>query len=340
MSASLPTVSVVIPVRNEVDAIEAAIASALAQEYDGGLEVVVADAMSTDGTREALAELSELDERVQLVDNPARTTPAGLNAAILASRGDVIVRCDAHAELPAGYVARAVAVLDEIGADNVGGIQDPQGRSTFSGAVASAMRSLLGAGGATYRLGREPGPAETVYLGVFRRDGLRRSGLFDESLLRNQDYELNHRIAAAGGLVYFDPQLRVTYQPRESWTGLWRQYWEYGTWKRVVARRHPESVRLRQLIPAAFVVGLGVSAVLALAGHRRLGAVAPGAYGGAVLATAVSAARRAEPGAALLLVVLPIMHVAWGTGFLFGSAKAEPARIPLLTRSDTPDYSE
>jgi glycosyltransferase involved in cell wall biosynthesis len=327
-----PLVSIVIPVRNEVDSVGGAVASALAQEYDGELEVVVADAMSTDGTREALARISADDGRVRMVDNPARTTPAGLNAAIVASHGDVIVRCDAHAELPTGYVARAVAVLDEVGADNVGGLQDPQGRGVFSKAVAGAQRSLLGAGGATYRLGVESGPAETVYLGVFRREGLRRSGLFDESLLRNQDYELNHRIRAGGGLVYFDPGLRVAYQPRQSWVGLWRQYWQYGAWKRVVLRRHPDSVRLRQLIPVGFVVGLGISAGLAIAGYRRLGVVLPSIYGGAVLGTAAMAARRGEPGTALIPVVLPTMHVAWGTGFLFGAARAEPARVPPLMR--------
>jgi glycosyltransferase involved in cell wall biosynthesis len=332
VTGPLPTVSVIIPVRNEVTVIEGAVASALAQECAGELEVVVADGMSTDGTREVLATIVESDERVRMVDNPARTTPAGLNAAIVASRGDIIVRCDAHAVLPAGYVARAVEVLEEVGADNVGGIQDPQGRGRFSRAVASAMRSLLGAGGATYRIGREPGPAETVYLGVFRRDGLRRSGLFDESLLRNQDYELNHRIAAAGGVVYFDPRLRVSYQPRDSWLGLWRQYWQYGAWKRVVASRHPESVRLRQMIPVAFVVGLGVSAGLALAGRRRLGASLPAVYGCAVLGTAAVAAQRAEPGAALMPVVIPTMHLAWGAGFLFGSAEAGEARVPALPR--------
>jgi glycosyltransferase involved in cell wall biosynthesis len=332
VTEGIPAVSVIIPVRDEVDAIEAAVASVLAQEYGGELEVVVADAMSTDGTREVLAKISASDGRVRMVDNPARTTPAGLNAAIVASRGDVIVRCDAHAELPAGYVARAVDVLEEVGADNVGGIQDPQGRGTFSRAVASAMRSLLGAGGATYRVGGEPGPAETVYLGVFRRDGLCRSGLFDESLLRNQDYELNHRIAAGGGLVYFDPKLRVTYQPRDSLTGLWRQYWQYGAWKRVVARRHPDSIRLRQLIPVAFVIGLGLSVGLALAGHRRLGLMVPAAYGGAVLVTSVVSAQRGEPGTLLVPIVLPTMHLAWGTGFLFGSPQAEAARIPPLSR--------
>jgi glycosyltransferase involved in cell wall biosynthesis len=329
-------VSVVIPVRDEVGAIGGAIASALGQDYGGELEVVVADAMSTDGTREAVAALAASDERVRLVDNPTKATPAGLNAAILASRGDVIVRCDAHAELPPGYVARAVEVLEEVGADNVGGIQDPVGRGLFSRAVAMAMQSLMGTGGATYRLGGEPGPAETVYLGAFRRDALQRSGLFDESLIRNQDYELNHRIIAGGGLVYFDPELRVSYQPRRSWRSLWSQYWQYGAWKRVVARRNPDSVRLRQLIPVVFVVGLGVSAGLALTGHRRLGSLVPGVYAGAVLTATAVAARRGDPAVVLLPVVLPTMHLAWGTGFLVGVAPAEKSTVPTLDAlSDT-----
>ena len=171
--------------------------------------------------------------------------------------------------------------------------------------------------------------------------GLRRSGLFDESLLRNQDYELNHRIAAGGGLVYFDPELRVTYQPRDSWTGLWRQYWQYGAWKRVVARRHPESVRLRQLIPVAFVVGLGVSAGLALAGHRRLGcAGARGLRRSGVghrgdRRPACRTGRRACFPSCFRPCIWP-----GAPGSSSGHAKAEAARIPPLTRSETPDYSE
>lgn len=332
----MPSVTVIIPVRDEAGAIGSAIASVQNQDYDGDLEVVVADAMSTDGTRAVVAEVAATDPRVRLVDNPAKTTPAGLNAAIVAGRGEVFVRCDAHAELPSGYVSRAVRALHETGADNVGGIQDPVGSGRFSRAVALAMRSLLGTGGAAYRVGGEPGPAETVYLGTFRRGAFVRAGLFDEALIRNQDYELNHRIIASGGLVYFEPDLRVAYRPRDSWRSLASQYWQYGAWKRVVARRNPGSVRLRQMIPVAFVAGLAVSAGLALGGQRRVGSLLPAVYAGAVATATAVAARHGDPAVVLVPVVIPTMHLSWGLGFLLGAAPAEGSRVPTLDAlSDT-----
>jgi len=314
-------VSVVLPVHNGARTIGAALRSILDQRYPGTLEVVVADGMSTDGTREIVQAVAAADTRVRLVDNPQRSTPAGLNAAIRASAGPVVVRCDAHAELPPGYVTRAVAMLGQTGADNVGGVQSAEGIGFVQRAIACAMSSRIGVGDSRFHYGGAPGPVDTVYLGTFRREALERAGLFDETLARNQDYELNHRIRSTGGIVYFDPELRVLYRPRTSLQALWRQYWQYGVWKRRVVRRHPRSLRIRQLAAPVFVVGLAGSAVLALTPVREWALVVPSTYGALLVgATVVQAVRRRDPAVLLFPVAVAIMHLAWGSGFLFGRA--------------------
>jgi succinoglycan biosynthesis protein ExoA len=308
-------VSVVVPARTAAATLERAVRSALDQGWAGPLDVTVAVGPSADGTREVADALAASDARVRVVDNPSGATGAALNAAIAASSGDVVVRLDAHAELPPGYVRRAVEVLDETGAVNVGGVQDPVGTTPFEQAVAAAMTSKLGTGGAAFRHSSTPGPVDTVYLGVFRRDALDAVGGFDAGLLRNQDYELNIRLRAAGGTVWFDPALRVAYRPRGSVRALARQYYDYGRWKREVVRRHPGSVRLRQLAPpvalVANVVGLAVGA------RWRPALAAPALYAAAVLAEAARASR-GRPGAAgvRIPVTFSVMHAAWGAGFL------------------------
>ena len=312
MSTSTPTpVSVVIPVRDEAATVVAAIDSALRQDYEGPLEVVVAVAPSRDGTRDLVAAIASEDLRVQLVDNPTGTASAGLNAAINASSGDVIVRCDAHSMLPPGYVATAVDLLEATGADVVGGIMDAVGRGATGRAVAAAMSNPLGVGDARFHTGGPAGEVDTVYLGVFRRRALEEAGLFDETLERNQDYELNYRIRTLGGSVYFDPRLAVEYRPRSTLSALWKQYFDYGRGKRRVLRMHPGSLRWRQLAAPALVVGLAASALLTFTPARKLSLVTPTLY-----ASALAAATAYEPAMASLPAVFPTMHLAGGIGFL------------------------
>lgn len=314
--------SCVIAVRNEVDTIAAAVRSCLQQGQPGTIEVVVADARSTDGTRQVVTALAAADHRVRLVDNPKRVTPAGLNAAIAASRGEVIVRCDAHAVLPPGYVATALATLERTGAVNVGGVQHAVGDRAMSRAIAMAMSSPLGVGDARFHYGGAAGVVDTVYLGVFPRWAVEQAGGYDETMIRNQDYELNHRLRLAGGTVWFEPRLVVDYRPRSSLRALWRQYYGYGVGKRIMLRRHPRSLRLRQVAAPALVVGLAGSAATATAGARRLGAVAPGGYGVALLAAAAVALLRTRDAAALLVpAAVATMHLAWGCGFLVESGR-------------------
>jgi hypothetical protein len=184
-------------------------------------------------------------------------------------------------------------------------------------AIAAAMSSPFGVGDARFHMGGTPGPVDTVYLGVFLREAIEAAGLFDEALARNQDYELNHRLRAAGGTVFFDPELVVEYRPRPGLGPLWKQYFDYGRWKRVVVGMHPESLRGRQLVAPALVLSLGASGAAALLGRPRAALVIPAVYGAATLAaTAVDVIRRRDAAMLLLPAVYPTMHLAWGTGFL------------------------
>ena len=312
MAPASPNVSVIIPARDAAGHIGDAVRSALAQPEVGEVVVAAAD-LATRRAAEAV-----VDPRVRTVENPTGTTPAALNRALAVSSGALIVRCDAHAVLPPGYVKRILETMASTGAANVGGRQVPKGETVFEEAVALAMVSPIGAGDARYRIGGAAGPVDTVYLGAFSRTAIEGVGGFDETLVRNQDYELNWRLRAAGGTVWFDPDLAVTYRPRGTVTALWRQYFEYGFWKRIVLRRHPGSLRWRQLMPPALVTALAASVILVPV-DRRLAAATPAAYLALTTGAGVLDAVRTRRAAALLEpVALWTMHLSWGSGFIAG----------------------
>jgi succinoglycan biosynthesis protein ExoA len=311
-----PPVAVVMVVRDEARHLEEAVTSILAQDYPGGLTVAVAVGPSKDGTEEVAAGIAARDPRVVVVANPTGRTPAGLNAAVAATTEPVIVRVDGHAVLPAGYVRRAVEILQETGAVNTGGVMAAEGTTSFERAVAAAMSSPFGVGGGRFHYGGEPGPADTVYLGVFRREALEAVGGYDERFTRAQDWELNHRLRGAGGLVWFAPELRVTYRPRATLGALARQYRDYGRWRRAVMRRHGDSVRWHYLVPPVTVLGLLAGLALLLVGEP-VGWLAPGAYAAANLAASAYVGRRLALRDALQLpLVFATMHLCWGVGFL------------------------
>ena len=323
-----PSVSVIIPARDSARDLQPCLEAVLSQDYPGQFDVIIAVGPSTDGTERVAADIAAQDHRVKLVPNPAGSTPAALNAAIAASSGSIVARVDGHAVLPAGYLREAVRTLEATGADNVGGIQAATGQTVFEQAVACAMSSRFGVGNSPFHYGGEAGPTDTVYLGVFRRSALERVGGFDESLVRNQDYELNWRIRDTGGVVWFDPELRVRYRPRSTLRGLATQYFQYGQWKREVLRRHPRSVRVRQLIPPAAVVANVSGLVVGLTSRRgRWALLVPGGYAAATVAAAVVAGRGQPLSVrAKLPAVFAVMHHAWGTGFLVSVRLRRPAR--------------
>ena len=319
-----PAVSVVMPVLDEERHLREAVAGVLAQDYPGELELVMALGPSSDRTDAIAAELVvEHEPRVRTVPNPSGTTPAALNAAIAAARHPVVVRVDGHAVFPADYVRTAVEVLEETGADNVGGIMAAEGSTPFERAVARAMTSRLGVGSAPYHTGGEAGPADSVYLGAFRRVALDRVGGYHEGFVRAQDWEMNLRIRRSGGLVWFTPRLRVAYRPRADVRSLARQYRDYGRWRRVVMRRHAGSVTLRYLAPPVTLVAVTAGAVAGVAGLLSgrpvltAGLVLPAGYAALVLVGAAVTGRGLPPGvAARLAVVYPTMHDSWAVGFL------------------------
>lgn len=326
-----PAVSVVVPARGSAASLDAAVRSALQPPVH---ELVIAVEPGDRDTVDVARRLVDEFDRVRLVANPSGRTPDGLNAAIRATSGQVVLRVDAHAVLPVGYVARTLAVLRDTGAANVGGRQVPVATQRFERGVAAAMTSRIGAGGAAHRRGTTAGPAETVYLGSFRREALDHVGGYDPRMTRNQDAELNLRLLEAGYTVWFDPELAVDYRPRNSVRGLSRQYFDYGRWRRMTARLHPGTMRPRQLAPPLLVLGLAATAVAGpMAGRRGLGPAASGVYVGGVLAACALTVEEASDvtGATVALIT---MHISWGVGFLIGP----PSRAGLSTNTSETEH--
>ncbi|MGN6126661.1 MAG: glycosyltransferase family 2 protein [Humibacter sp.] len=329
-AGALPGVSYVMPVLNEAPYVRAAVERLLEQDYRGPYDVTLAVGPSTDGTEEVLAQLSREHPNVRVVPNPAASTSAGLNAAIRASAYPVVIRVDAHSLLPSDYTRIAVETLVRTGADNVGGLMDARGTTPFEKAVARAYKSRIGLGGTQHHVGGKEGPAQTAYLGSFRRDKLEAVGLFDEGVRRGQDWELNRRLRAAGGTVWFTPRLVVTYQPRSRIRSLVNQFFATGMWRGELVRRFPSGNSLRYLAPPALVVLLVAAIIVGLVGLAGLIVGAPLGWLTVafavpvlyalfvVIASLVIGSRDGFAAMLRFIVVVPTIHLSWGVGFIGG----------------------
>jgi hypothetical protein len=278
------------------------------------------------------------------VANPSGRIAAALNAALRAARHEIIARVDGHALLPPGYLRTAVATLAETGAADVGGVMAAEGVTPFQQAVAWGMTSKAGVGSAAFHTGGGAGSVLTVYLGVYRREAIEQAGGWDEEMLRAEDWELNYRIRARGGVIWFIPEVRVTYRPRGSVRALGAQYFHYGRWRRVIVREHPETASFRYLAPpgAAALAGAGLAAGLAglagiaagapaAVGWLTAGLVIPLIYLAGITAVSMALSRGLTPGVrARLPLVLGTMHMCWGTGFL-----TSPRRLHRGREADT-----
>lgn len=336
---SLPTstpVSFIMPARDAAPLIGECLARIVAQlAADDELIVACADEATVQAVREAAAD----DERVRVVANPDGTTPAGLNRAIEAARHPVVIRIDAQSRIPVDYRERLVTLLTTSGAVNVGGRQVAHGTDGFQAAVALAMNSPFGHGGAAYRGTVALGSVravDTVYLGAYRREALVRVGGFDERFTTNQDAELNERLRRTGGTVLLDPALEVGYLPRTSVRALARQFRAYGRGRRATARRHPGSLHARQLAAPVLVASLAASVGLVAVGVVLAAVSGPvsgpdggapgwtlvpfvitaGGYGSLVLMAALRTASGALSRTPAVALALATMHLAWGYGFL------------------------
>jgi cellulose synthase/poly-beta-1,6-N-acetylglucosamine synthase-like glycosyltransferase len=325
------------PVRNEEPYLAEAVRHVLGQDYPGQLELVLAVGPSKDRTEQIARELAAADPRVTVVANPTGKIPAALNLALAAARHDVLPRMDGHALMPPGYLRTGVSALLATGAADVGGVMAAAGVTPFQRAVAWAMTSKAGVGSAAWHTAGGAGPADSVYLGIYRREAIEQAGGWDPSMLRAEDWELNYRIRANGGLIWFTPDLQVTYRPRASIRALASQYWHYGQWRRVVMREHPETASFRYLAPPAATVLVAIGLVAGLAGLAAgwgwltLAFALPVVYlaGIAAVSFALSGGL-AAPVRARLPMVLAVMHMSWGAGFL-----ASPRGLHRGRRSET-----
>jgi succinoglycan biosynthesis protein ExoA len=258
-----PTVSIIVPCYNEQTTIRNLLDAIHAQTYPRTrMEIIISDGLSTDDTRNVIAEFQAQhpDLPVLIVDNPARSIPAALNRAIQAARAEIIVRLDAHSMPYPEYVSGCVEALEAGRGTNVGGVWEVRaGAGTWLAAsIARAAAHPLGVGDASYRLQPQPGPVDTVPFGSFRRPLLDQIGLYDETLLSNEDYEFNARLRLAGGTVWLDPAIRSVYFARPNLKELARQYWRYGYWKFRMLQRYPSTLRWRQALPPLYVFSLAI----------------------------------------------------------------------------------
>jgi succinoglycan biosynthesis protein ExoA len=337
-----PLVTAVIPCRNERAHIEACVRSVLGQErLPGQLEVIVADGMSEDGTREILSRLAHEDERLRVFDNPERITARGMNIGIAHARGEYIAIIGAHSAYAPDYLSASIEVSRATGADNVGGSMVCRGESWLQQAIAIAHHSPFSVGGARWHNVSYEGPADTVFGGVYRREVFDRIGRFDESLLRNQDDELNLRLILAGGKIWHSPAIRSSYCPRTSLSALFRQYLQYGYWKVAVMKKHGRPAAVRHLVPGLFVLALLALPALAIIYSPLiyLWLALLAAYAAANLTASVTAAAR--HGWRFLPALPPVFacyHFGYGIGFLrgligFSARKAPSKAFTRITRA-------
>ena len=315
-------ISVILPIRNEAAHLQKVLDAIMSQDFHGSLEVILAIGPSNDGTEQIAKAIAEKDNRVVIVSNPTGRTAAGLNLAVKQSQYSNIVRVDGHAEIPHDYLRLILEILAQSGAVNVGGVMAAVGESVFERSVARAMRSPLGVGTSRFHTGGAAGSVDTVYLGAFRKEALLAVGGFDERFTRAQDWELNFRLRAAGGLVYFDPRLVVTYRPRSTIKALARQYFEYGRWRRVVSRQHDGTINYRYLAPPFTVLVTGLSLILGIV-ISNIFFLPALVYSLFILVASIMIGKSLSEVMCLPLILLT-MHISWGSGFLTSPKSLAP----------------
>jgi len=329
-------------VRDEGHVIAQALMAILAQEYPASLiEIIIADGMSTDETRNIIGEIRNAhpDYDVRIIDNPRQIVSSGLNLAVGRARGDVIIRVDGRALIAPNYVSECVHLLSRGAGDNVGGRMVPVASGRVGEAVVAATTSRFGIGGGQFHYSEREELVETVYLGAWLKETLQRLGPFDETLVRNQDDDMNNRLLATGGRILLSPRIRSTYSPRTRLDSLWRQYYEYGWWKVRVFQKRERLPLVRHFVPSAFVLALATSAIVTVV--NRVGAIVFIALTGTyILATVVTSVRcfwgKPWKQVATLSAVFATLHFSYGSGMLIGALAILNPWERAAERSDKP----
>jgi glycosyltransferase involved in cell wall biosynthesis len=317
MTANSPKISILLPCYNEEKHIRECVGSLICDYVARNAEILILDGMSTDATREIVADLFEKypDVTIRLIDNEHRHQSYALNIGLGKAQADVIVRIDAHSRYPRDYVQACVELLERVGADNVGGVMYAQGKTRFQQLLARAMRHPVGVGDAKFHLGNFTGFVDTVYLGTFRKSLFAKLGYFDP--YTNEDSEMNLRILKSGGKIYLDSSIKVEYFPRDSMKGLIKQYFNYGKGRCRTTIKHRRFTSWRQVAPTILVLGVIGSLVLSFSNPVFL--LAPASYLSMVLYASWAALRNEETGMRAILmltVIFMVMHMSYGCGFL------------------------
>ncbi|MFI7544847.1 glycosyltransferase family 2 protein [Actinoplanes sp. NPDC049599] len=324
-SSGTPAVSVLVPVFNEASHIGTTLAMMCDQEVSAGLEILVIDGGSTDGTREIVGNVSARDPRIRILDNPARQIPIALNIGLRAAQGSYVARMDAHTLYPAGYLAAGLTRLKAGDVEWVSGPALATGVGRWSRRVAMALNTPMGIGGAVFRrLGPER-DVDSGFTGIMRRRTLENLNGWDEGWLVNEDGELAARVRAAGGRIVCLPEMAAAYTPRDSLSSLARQYWRYGQYRAKTCRRHPTSMRPSHVLPPAFTL---ITALAFLPGpYSWLPRAGTAVWIAAAVMIAGREVSRGRPpvDSALLPAIFAVMHLAWGAGFLAGCARFGPS---------------
>ena len=321
----MPFVSILIPIRNEETNIGKCLQAALAQDYPlGQVEILIADGMSTDGTREEIERIQNQNPQIQLFDNPGKIVPTGMNILIPKACGEILIRVDGHTLIAPDYVRECINAWNRSGAENVGGRMTAVGTNNFGQTVAIATSSPFGIGGSRFHYSDKEEWVDTVYMGAWPKEVFNKIGLFDEELVRDQDDEFNYRLRAAGGKILLSPKIKSVYTVRSNPRALWKQYFQYGYWKVRVLQKHPRQMSLRQFIPPLFVLGL--IAALIMAFTMKWGWLVLVGYTGLYLVANLAASffmayQKGWKYFWLLPVAFTTIHVSYGSGFLVGLMK-------------------
>jgi len=328
MANPLPYVSIVMPVRNEEDFIAQALNAVVGQDYPREqVEVIVCDGMSTDATRDIVADFQAKYANIQLLDNPLKIAPTALNVAAASSKGEIVIRVDGHCVIAPAYVSRCVQHLqNNPDVWGVGGPIETIAMSPEAEPIAIAMSSTFGVGGSAFRTTRDKTLlVDTVAFAAYRREALDLAGPYDEQLVRNQDDEYNFRIRELGGKILLAADVQSTYYSRGTLSKLWRQYFQYGFYKTRVMQKHPRQMSPRQFVPAAFVSSLCL-ALMTSPWMRSPLIFLLGAYLFALIfATATICSRRGWKHLLHLPVAFATLHLSYGFGFMLGMCTLFPA---------------